>query len=432
MASEQANAFKKHRDADDAQGNLTWAARLQAKGVRASPEALARIDVEREFELSEDERVLWRLLKLPRKYMDIEHCGVLAVDKLRGALRGLVAADVVDIVDASDTKALIPAELRRLRAEVQGKEVQRPSQPLKARVYRPNIDGTPPEAPPTAASDSAPVAEVADAPRVPTAPRGVPRPVALRALTDEEQTLKAELERAHAAIAKQNHYDFLGLQRGCDDAAVRAAYVRLARDFHPDRVAGLGDPTLQSKVDELFKRLGDAQQAVASADARAQYDRALDSMGGATTTADGQRQRRPLEAQNAARIADVYFKKKELKSAEAHYRQAANFDPEDPKILTALAHCIWLNPDHEEAVRTAEARKRLQEVVNKHRFADAAYKLGLLLRKINDEGAAQRSFAQAHRLDPQHHEAEREVRLHEQRVHKQSKPDGLLGRFGKK
>ena len=82
-------------------------------------------------------------------------------------------------------------------------------------------------------------------------------------------------------------------------------------------------------------------------------------------------------------------------------------------------------------MRPAEAKKRLQEVVNKHRLADAAYKLGLLLRKANDETAAQRSFAQAHRLDSQHHEAEREVRLHEQRA-KQAKPEGLLGRFGKK
>ncbi len=430
MSNEQANAFKKHRDADDAQGNLTWAARLQSKAVRASPEALARIDVEREFELGEDERVLSRLVKLPRKYMDIEHSGVLAVDKLRGVLRGLVAADVVDIVEVAEAKALIPAELRRLRAEVQGKELQRSSQPLKGRVFRPDIDGKPAESPPVATA--APVIE--DARRAPAAPRAAPQPVQLRPLTDDDRALKAEVERAHAAMAKQNHYEFLGLARGADDAAVRAAYVRLARDFHPDRVAGLGDEELHSRIDELFKHLGDAQQALANAEARAHYDRALDAMGGASTTADGQRQRRPLEAQNALKIADVYFKKKELKSAEAHYRQAANFDPEDPKILTALAYCIWVNPDHEEAVRTAEARKRLQEVVNKHRFADAAYKLGLLLRKSNDEGAAQRSFAQAHRLDPQHHDAEREVRLHEQRAQKASGKgsDGLLGRFKKK
>ena len=128
----------------------------------------------------------------------------------------------------------------------------------------------------------------------------------------------------------------------------------------------------------------------------------------------------------------MYLKKKEYKSAEAHFRQAANFDPEDPKILTALAWCIWLNPDHEEAVRTGEAKKRLQEVINKHRLGDASYKMGLILRKNNDESAAQRAFAQARRHDPDHHDAEREVRLQEQRAQKLAKPEGLLGRFAKK
>lgn len=430
MPSEQANAFKKHRDAQDAQGNLTWAARLQNKAVKASPEALARIDVERDFELAEEERVLWRLVKLPRKYMDLEHCGLMAVEQLRGTLRGLVAADVVDIVEVTDAKALIPAELRRIKAEVQGKEVQRSSQPLKARVYRPDISGKPPEPPPEAVAAPAAAEPVTHREE---APRAAPAAAASRAFTDEDRALKAEIERVHAAMDRQNHYEFLGLQRGVDDAAVRVAYVKLAREFHPDRIAGLGNQELHVKIDEVFKRLGDAQQAVANVEARAQYDRTLDALGGAATTADGKRLRRPLEAQNALKIADVYFKKKELKSAEAHYRQAANFDPEDPKVLTALAYCIWLNPDHDEQVRTTEAKKRLQEVVNKHRFADASYKLGLLLRKANDESAAQRAFAQAYRWDHEHHDAEREVRLHEQRAHKVAKGgDGLLGRFIKK
>lgn len=429
MPSEQANAFKKHRDAEDAQGNLTWAARLQNKAVKASPEALARVDVERDFELGEEERVLWRLVKLPRKYMDLEHCGLMAVEKLRGTLRGLVAADVMDIVEATDAKALIPAELRRIKAEVQGKEVQRSSQPLKARVYRPDISGKPPEPPPEAAP--APTAEPVT--HREEQPRAAPVAVASRAFSDEDRALKTEIERVHATMDRQTHYEFLGLQRDVDDAAVRAAYVKLAREFHPDRIAGLGNQELHFKIDEVFKRLGDAQQAVANADARAQYDRTLDALGGAATTADGKRLRRPLEAQNALKIADVYFKKKELKSAEAHYRQAANFDPEDPKVLTALAYCIWVNPDHDEKVRTTEAKKRLQEVVNKHHFADASYKLGLLLRKENDEGAAQRAFAQAHRWDREHHDAEREVRLQGQRAHKVAKGgDGLLGRFKKK
>jgi hypothetical protein len=127
VSREQANAFKKHRDAEDPTGNLTWAARLGQKALRAGAEALARIDVEREFELDDAERILWRLMKLPRKYLDLEHTGVLPLDKCRAFLRGLVAADVVDIVDGSEAKALLPAEVKRLRAELAGKEIARPT-----------------------------------------------------------------------------------------------------------------------------------------------------------------------------------------------------------------------------------------------------------------------------------------------------------------
>ena len=43
--------------------------------------------------------------------------------------------------------------------------------------------------------------------------------------------------------------------------------------------------------------------------------------------------------------------------AEAHYRQAAMFDSEDPKIATALAFCIFQNTDHAEASRMASWRR---------------------------------------------------------------------------
>src|SRR2546430_1586597 len=107
MSREQANTFRKHRDASDAPGNIAWAARMQHKAMRQGPEAAARIDVERDFELAEPERILWRLMRLPRRYMELEHCGVLEIEKIRGFLRGLIAADVVDIVEVVDAKALL-------------------------------------------------------------------------------------------------------------------------------------------------------------------------------------------------------------------------------------------------------------------------------------------------------------------------------------
>jgi curved DNA-binding protein CbpA len=273
------------------------------------------------------------------------------------------------------------------------------------------------------------------------APTRVPTtPGAAVELSDDDRLYKGEIERAHGEMAKQNHYEFMGLHpSNIDDNSVRQALMRLAREYHPDRVAGGAlsqDARLRTQVESLFRRLNDANEAIGSADARSNYDRTLDALGegGAGAGAAGKRQRRPMEANNAFRMAETFFKKKEMKQAEAHYRQAVAFDPDDPKLLTALAVCIWLNPDHDEAQRTADARKRLHQIVDEHRHAEAAYRLGLILRKSNDEAGAQRQFALANKLDPTHVDALREVRLTEMRHQKgRAEADkGLIGKLLKK
>ena len=35
-------------------------------------------------------------------------------------------------------------------------------------------------------------------------------------------------------MVDQDYYELLGLQRGADDAAIKAAYRRLAKENHPD------------------------------------------------------------------------------------------------------------------------------------------------------------------------------------------------------
>ena len=72
--------------------------------AQASPtdgSTAAATDLEDLFELDESERVLWRLLRLPRRYTDLEHAGLFDADGLRAALRGLAAADVIDVVEAA-------------------------------------------------------------------------------------------------------------------------------------------------------------------------------------------------------------------------------------------------------------------------------------------------------------------------------------------
>jgi curved DNA-binding protein CbpA len=419
---EQANAYRKHRDAEDKQGNLAWASRVGSKALRVSPEAASR-DVEGAFELDELEKIIWRLLKLPRRYTELEHSGLFDADNLRGVLRGFVAADVVDIVDAGEAKALLPAEIRRLKAEVQGKEWRPKVGTLSARVYRPDVDGVSSTAPTTVNVTSVPA----------------PQPTFEVLLTPEEKRLKEQFLTAAKAMGGLNHYQFLGVQPGADDGAIRAAYVHLAREYHPDKIAGtnlINDVAAKDAVDGLFKRLGEAHKAIGTAEARARYDRELAMSSSAPTSAgDGKRPRRPVEARNAYLMAETFLKKKEFKQAELHYRQAVMFDPDEPIIQTALAWCIYLNTDTPLEARLTEAKKRLEELLKSARTGDVFYKYGRVLRELGDEGGAARAFEKAVMLTPGHTDAQREVRLSQARKEKEAQAKAeektLLGKVNK-
>src|SRR5213082_28747 len=68
-------------------------------------------------------------------------------------------------------------------------------------------------------------------------------------------------------MVEQDYYELLGIQRGADEAAIKAAYRRLAKECHPDRHNGCRDQEARFKaVSEAYDVLKDPQK-------RAAYDR---------------------------------------------------------------------------------------------------------------------------------------------------------------
>ena len=68
-------------------------------------------------------------------------------------------------------------------------------------------------------------------------------------------------------MVEQDYYDLLGVQRGADDAAIKAAYRRLAKEHHPDRHNGCAEQEARFKaINEAYDVLKDPQK-------RAAYDR---------------------------------------------------------------------------------------------------------------------------------------------------------------
>jgi len=70
-----------------------------------------------------------------------------------------------------------------------------------------------------------------------------------------------------ASTPKRDYYDVLGVTRNADDAEIKKAFRRLARELHPD--VNRDDPEAEVK----FKEAAEAYEVLSDADRRATYDR---------------------------------------------------------------------------------------------------------------------------------------------------------------
>src|SRR5690349_24705653 len=65
----------------------------------------------------------------------------------------------------------------------------------------------------------------------------------------------------------RDYYEILGVARGCDDAALKASFRKLAMEHHPDRNGGCEESAGRFKeINEAYSILSDPQM-------RAAYDR---------------------------------------------------------------------------------------------------------------------------------------------------------------
>ncbi|MHC4830780.1 MAG: J domain-containing protein, partial [Planctomycetota bacterium] len=391
------------------------------------------------WEMSDGEKVVWRLIKIPRKYIDLENTGVMPAAKVRGFLRGLVSADVVDILEDDVAKPIVPVEIKRLQDKIAGKTVaknRRPSR-LKARVYRPSISGDGDAAGPAAASAPTPTSKPE-----PAAPASAPAPVEMKAPAAKKATasepaevrsqdaeeLAAEVEARFGMMGEQNHYEFLEIQPSAQAEGIKKSYMKLAKMLHPDRVAGAlkDDAELAEKADKLFKRLQNAWSTLSNEDQRKRYDVQVDE---GLDGDSGGKVRRPEEAKVMFLKAEHLAKAKQWQQAVRHYKTALQLDDSVNQARVGIAWATYFDETQEKGARTGKAREQLAELAKHHKLGDAAYKLALISRLEGNSQAHEEYVTLAARLDPRHQEAQQEKRLLQRR--KGEKPSKAKGATAK-
>jgi curved DNA-binding protein CbpA len=145
-----------------------------------------------------------------------------------------------------------------------------------------------------------------------------------------------------------NYYEILGVIPTASPAEVRQAYLRLAKERHPDRFP---DPAEREKAQTFFKELTAAFNTLGNERGRREYDETL-AHPKATV---------PVEiAKEAFAKAMAHYEKHNYHDAVELLRTAVHNAPEDARYHAALGLVLAKNPHWvREAIQSAEKATQL-------------------------------------------------------------------------
>jgi len=217
----------------------------------------------------------------------------------------------------------------------------------------------------------------------------------------------AGIARRARGIDHEGTFEALGLPEGASAEAARAAFFRLSRLWHPDKLAPELAP-FRDEVARIFAHLQRAHQTLTDPDAR----RAWLAAHAATTPA--------RERKDVLRDIDRALAQHDLERARGESQGLLDADADDAEAMALIA---WLRASagegDEDALRAA--LPLLDKAVNTDRTCErASYYRGVVHRRLGNVPAAFRDFTRVVQLDPHHVDAQRELRLIEMRARKGS------------
>ncbi|HUM13784.1 MAG TPA: DnaJ domain-containing protein [Myxococcaceae bacterium] len=240
----------------------------------------------------------------------------------------------------------------------------------------------------------------ADPPRI--APVSPPARRASPGFAAELRELQAKLEK----IRKQNHFQVLGISESADAATVKAAYFKLAKQFHPDTVLPDTPPELGKVKAEIFAAVGEANRVLADDAARARYKETLAEGGPADVDVHA-----VLQAEETFNKGTALVRARRFAEAVKTFDDAIAANPREGEFYAWRGYARFFTLPDKKVAMVEALRDLNQSLKLNERCAPAHYFIGQLYKLTGDLQTALKHFKRCVTLDPQHVNAQREIRI---------------------
>ncbi|MFL5350762.1 MAG: DnaJ domain-containing protein [Hyalangium sp.] len=275
--------------------------------------------------------------------------------------------------------------------------------PAAAAAPKPAAPVIKPSAPAAAPAPGAPAK-----PSAPAAPQaGAPAAAATPASGSGAEDLPA-LRQTAATMKGQNHFERLSLTDQADASAVKVAYFKLAKLYHPDTLPPGAPPELEKLKAEIFGYIGDAYRTLTDDKSRKDYLEQLKAGDSGKEEVDVVA---ILQSEERFKKGMVFVKARKYAEAVSIFDEAIKLNPAEPEFQAWRGYARFCAATDKKAAM-AESFREIQGAIKKNdRCAPAHYFLGVIAKTLGDLSGAQKHFKRTVELQPDHIDALREIRM---------------------
>jgi curved DNA-binding protein CbpA len=271
----------------------------------------------------------------------------------------------------------------------------------------------PPAAAPQAPRPAAPAAAAPPAAK-PAAPVQAPAPAAAPGSASGASEIPMLRELA-AKMKEQNHFERLNLGADTNGPAVKLAYFKLAKQYHPDTLPPGAPPELEKLKADIFAYIGDAYRALSDDKSRAAYIEELKTGGSKPAQVDVEA---ILKSEESFRKAGLYIKARKFADAARLLDEAIQLNPDEPEFYAWRGYARFFTFEDKKAGYT-EAYKDIQQCLKQNdKVASGHYFLGVIAKLCGDNHGALKHFQRTVEVQPNHIDAQREIRMAAQAAQK--------------
>jgi len=210
-------------------------------------------------------------------------------------------------------------------------------------------------------------------------------------------------------MASKNYFEILGVSENADPSEIKAAYLVLAKKYHPDSFSSEKLTLVESTVNKIFDAVNKAYRVLSDIDKKKEY---VESLSGPAKEDVSNKINDVMSAELQFQKGKIFLQKRDFKNALEAFGWAIKLLPEEGEYLAYYGSALLLSTEDKRSETARLAEKYLKKAAILNPSIDFPHLcLAQFYKTLNMKELALLHLKKAAAINPDNIEIRRELKL---------------------